>query len=37
MDLGKKMLGRRHVLDGVGERIEMIQVEGTLNDGCVRT
>lgn len=33
MDLGKKMLGRRHVLPGVGESIHDIQVEGTFKDG----
>ncbi|OCF34631.1 urease [Kwoniella heveanensis CBS 569] len=33
MDLGKKMLGRRHVMLGVGEAIHDIQVEGTFEDG----
>ncbi|RXK41419.1 urease [Tremella mesenterica] len=33
MDLGKKMLGRRHVIEGVGESIHDIQVEGTFPDG----
>ncbi|WVW79923.1 urease [Kwoniella bestiolae CBS 10118] len=33
MDLGKKMLGRRHVMVGVGEGIHDIQVEGTFEDG----
>lgn len=33
MDLGKKMLGRRHVMEGVGESIHDIQVEGTFPDG----
>ncbi|KAK8861375.1 urease [Kwoniella newhampshirensis] len=33
MDLGKKMLGRRHVMFGVPEGIHDIQVEGTFPDG----
>ncbi|OXM75442.1 urease [Cryptococcus neoformans Bt63] len=33
MDLGKKMLGRRHVRKGVPESIHTIQVEGTFPDG----
>lgn len=33
MDLGKKMLGRRHVMEGVAEAIHDIQVEGTFPDG----
>ncbi|WWC68843.1 urease [Kwoniella pini CBS 10737] len=33
MDLGKKVLGRRHVMVGVGESIHDIQVEGTFHDG----
>ncbi|KAK6907123.1 urease [Kwoniella mangroviensis CBS 8507] len=33
MDLGKKMLGRRHVMVGVPEGIHDIQVEGTFEDG----
>ncbi|WVR04012.1 urease [Kwoniella sp. DSM 27419] len=33
MDLGKKMLGRRHVMVGVAEAIHDIQVEGTFEDG----
>ncbi|WWC87657.1 urease [Kwoniella dendrophila CBS 6074] len=33
MNLGKKILGKRHVLNGVGESIHDIQVEGTFKDG----
>ncbi|GFZ42802.1 Urease [Saitozyma sp. JCM 24511] len=33
MDLGKRMLGRRHVMEGVAEAIHDIQVEGTFPDG----
>ncbi|WRT65486.1 urease [Kwoniella shivajii] len=33
MDLGKKILGRRHVMIGVSEAIHDIQVEGTFEDG----
>ncbi|KAL5526948.1 URE1 [Sanghuangporus sanghuang] len=33
MDLGKKMLGRRHVLPGVVPLLHEIQVEGTFIDG----
>lgn len=33
MDLGKQMLGRRQVMDGVGEILHDVQVEGTFPDG----
>lgn len=33
MDLGRQMLGRRDVLDGVPEMIDEVQVEGTFPDG----
>jgi urease subunit gamma/beta len=33
MDLGKQMLGRRQVMDGVPEMIHDVQVEGTFPDG----
>ena len=33
MDLGRQLLGRRDVLDGVPEMIEEVQVEGTFPDG----
>ena len=33
MDLGRRMLGRRHVLPGVPEMIAEVQVEGTFPDG----
>src|SRR5688500_8283111 len=33
MDLGRRMLGRAHVLPGVGEMIHEVQVEGTFEDG----
>lgn len=33
MDLGKQMLGRRQVMDGVPELIPDVQVEGTFPDG----
>jgi urease subunit gamma/beta len=33
MDLGKRMLGRRQVMDGVPEMIADVQVEGTFPDG----
>ncbi|KAL1410243.1 Urease [Vanrija albida] len=29
MDMGKKMLGRRHVMEGVAELLHTVQVEGT--------
>ncbi|KAI0757817.1 urease [Daedaleopsis nitida] len=32
-NLGREMLGRRHVLPGVSVLLKEIQVEGTLNDG----
>lgn len=34
-NLGREMLGRRHVLPGVSVLLKEIQVEGTLNDGYV--
>jgi urease subunit gamma/beta len=33
MDLGKQLLGRRQVMDGVPEMIRDVQVEGTFPDG----
>ena len=33
MDLGRRLLGRRDVLDGVAEMIDEVQVEGTFPDG----
>jgi urease subunit gamma/beta len=33
MDLGRQMLGRRDVLDGVADMIDEVQVEGTCPDG----
>ena len=33
MDLGRRMLGRRDVLDGIPEMIDEVQVEGTFPDG----
>jgi urease subunit gamma/beta len=33
MDLGRKMLGRRQVLQGVPELVSEVQVEGTFPDG----
>ena len=33
MRLGQQILGRRHVLPGVPEMIEEVQVEGTFPDG----
>jgi urease subunit gamma/beta len=33
MDLGRRMLGREDVLDGVAEMIDEVQVEGTFPDG----
>ncbi len=33
MDLGRRILGRCHVLDGVPEMIREVQVEGTFEDG----
>jgi urease subunit gamma/beta len=33
MDLGKRMLGRRQVMDGIPEMIHDVQVEGTFPDG----
>jgi urease subunit gamma/beta len=33
MDLGRRLLGRADVLDGVGEMIDEVQVEGTFPDG----
>jgi len=33
MDLGKQLLGRRQVMDGVPEMIPDVQVEGTFPDG----
>lgn len=34
MQLGKEMLGRRHVLPGVSALMHDVQVEGTFPDGC---
>lgn len=33
MDLGKQLLGRRQVMDGVADMIDEVQVEGTFPDG----
>jgi len=33
MNIGKKMLGRRHVLPGVLDTLAEVQVEGTFSDG----
>lgn len=33
MDLGKRLLGRRQVMDGIPELVEDVQVEGTFPDG----
>ncbi|HUJ60679.1 MAG TPA: urease subunit gamma [Kofleriaceae bacterium] len=33
MDLGKRLLGRRQVMDGVADMIDEVQVEGTFADG----
>jgi urease len=33
MDLGKQMLGRRHVLPDVMDMVKEVQVEGTFPDG----
>src|SRR5581483_7367030 len=33
MDLGRRMLGRAHVMPGVAEMIHEVQVEGTFPDG----
>src|ERR1700731_3118660 len=33
MDLGRRLLGRSDVLDGVAEMIDEVQVEGTFPDG----
>jgi len=33
MDLGRRILGRADVLDGIGELIDEVQVEGTFPDG----
>ncbi len=33
MDLGRRMLGRRQVMEGVPELIHEVQVEGTFPDG----
>lgn len=33
MDLGKRLLGRRQVMDGVATMISEVQVEGTFRDG----
>lgn len=33
MDLGRQILGRRHVLAGVSDLIHEVQVEGTFEDG----
>ena len=33
MDIGKQMLGRRQVMDGVAEMIHDVQVEATFPDG----
>ena len=33
MDVGRRMLGRRQVLDGVAELVHDVQVEGTFEDG----
>jgi urease subunit gamma/beta len=33
MDVGRRMLGRRQVMDGVPELVDAVQVEGTFPDG----
>ena len=33
MDLGRRLLGRNNVLDGVAEMIDEVQIEGTFPDG----
>lgn len=33
MDLGRQMLGRRQVMDGIAEMVHEVQVEGTFPDG----
>src|SRR5258705_6716326 len=33
MDLGRRLLGRADVLDGIAEMIDEVQVEGTFPDG----
>jgi urease subunit gamma/beta len=33
MDLGRRLLGRQDVMDGVGEMIDEVQIEGTFPDG----
>jgi urease len=35
MQLGKEVIGRRHVLPGVSSLMKDVQVEGTFPDGCV--
>jgi urease subunit gamma/beta len=34
MDLGRRLLGRAHVLPGVPAMVREVQVEGTFEDGC---
>src|SRR5580700_10718281 len=33
MDLGRRILGRAHVMEGVAEMVSEVQVEGTFADG----
>lgn len=33
MDMGRRILGRRHVLPGVAELLHEVQIEGTFEDG----
>src|ERR1700682_2851367 len=33
MDLGRRLLGRDNVLDGIAEMVDEVQVEGTFPDG----
>src|ERR1051325_871729 len=33
MDLGRQLLGRREVMDGVAEMLHEVQIEGTFPDG----
>ena len=33
MDVGRRILGRRHVLPGVAELVHEVQIEGTFEDG----
>ena len=33
MDIGRRILGRRHVLPGVAELVHEVQIEGTFEDG----